>query len=386
MISGGGIECYISTPVIINCTISGNHADQLGGGIESFDSSPTIVNTIIEGNTGFGGIYFFNSLDASLTYCDLFDNEEGNLTGAVPTGLGELITTNANGDSCDLCSNIFLDPLFYSTSGDSAYFLLEDSPCIDAGDPASPLDPDGTTADIGMYFFYQETSPPPVSLLLTPYGTPIQIPATGGSFDFNIAVANNEPLPQNFDVWIMATLPGGTQFGPLLGPANLILPANASIDRDRTQIIPENAPLGIYSYEAYAGIYPNDVWDSDNFEFEKLDYGVGIPFDEWINIGDDFGDKSKHKEAVEPSEFRLQAYPNPFNPTTAISFQLSALSYVNLTVYDIQGREVAELVNGWRNAGYHEVAFDASNLSSGIYLCRISVAKNVFSMKIVLVK
>ena len=49
--------------------------------------------------------------------------------------------------------NIFEDPLFYAVSGDSAFYLTENSPCIDAGDPGSPLDPDGTVVDIGALYY-----------------------------------------------------------------------------------------------------------------------------------------------------------------------------------------------------------------------------------------
>ncbi|MBL7192058.1 hypothetical protein ISS30_10210 [bacterium] len=62
-------------------------------------------------------------------------------------------SVNANGDSCDAFFNIFEDPLFYSTFGDSAFYLTENSPCIDAGDPESPLDPDSTIADIGAIYY-----------------------------------------------------------------------------------------------------------------------------------------------------------------------------------------------------------------------------------------
>ncbi len=78
--------------------------------------------------------------------------------------------------------------------------------------------------------------------------------------------------------------------------------------------------------------------------------------------------------------------PNPFNPVTAISYQLSAFSFVNLSVYDVQGRQVAKLVNGWRDAGYHEVTFDASDLASGIYLYRIEAGEFTVARKMVLMK
>jgi hypothetical protein len=74
-----------------------------------------------------------------------------------------------------------------------------------------------------------------------------------------------------------------------------------------------------------------------------------------------------------PESFRLdQNYPNPFNPSTAISYQLSANSFVTLKVYDLLGREVATLVNGQFAAGSYRTIFDASRLSSGVYLYRLT--------------
>ncbi len=67
----------------------------------------------------------------------------------------------------------------------------------------------------------------------------------------------------------------------------------------------------------------------------------------------------------------FQNYPNPFNPSTVISYQLSALSHVKLKVYDVLGREVAELVNDAKPAGTYKVEFDASKLSSGVYFYQL---------------
>ncbi len=74
----------------------------------------------------------------------------------------------------------------------------------------------------------------------------------------------------------------------------------------------------------------------------------------------------------QPTTFRLfQNYPNPFNPATVISYQLSALSNVTLTVYDILGREVATLVEGVETAGFHTVTWNASKFASGVYIYRL---------------
>ncbi len=74
-----------------------------------------------------------------------------------------------------------------------------------------------------------------------------------------------------------------------------------------------------------------------------------------------------------PLTFSLeQNFPNPFNPVTTIRFHLARTELANLTVYDILGRRVAVLVNERRDAGVHEVRFDATRLSSGVYFCRLT--------------
>jgi hypothetical protein len=82
----------------------------------------------------------------------------------------------------------------------------------------------------------------------------------------------------------------------------------------------------------------------------------------------------------------LQNYLNPFNPTTNISFDVPHRSKVNITVYDLLGKEVATLVNEVKPAGQHIVQFDGSNLSSGVYIARMDIGNKVFTRKMMLVK
>lgn len=73
-----------------------------------------------------------------------------------------------------------------------------------------------------------------------------------------------------------------------------------------------------------------------------------------------------------PSEFALeQNFPNPFNPVTKIEFSIPADNNVQISVYDVLGREVAILLNEFKRAGIHRIEFDAENLTSGIYFYRI---------------
>jgi hypothetical protein len=81
-----------------------------------------------------------------------------------------------------------------------------------------------------------------------------------------------------------------------------------------------------------------------------------------------------------------QNYPNPFNPETVISFSLPEASHAMLTIHDMAGREVARLVNGTLASGRHEVSFNASHVSSGMYLYRLSSGGQTLTKKMALVK
>jgi hypothetical protein len=88
-----------------------------------------------------------------------------------------------------------------------------------------------------------------------------------------------------------------------------------------------------------------------------------------------------------PRESRLeQNYPNPFNPLTTIQYGLPSRSHVTLTVFNTLGQQVAMLVEGEMEAGYHEVKFDASELSSGVYLYQLRAGAYIETRKLIHVK
>ncbi len=88
-----------------------------------------------------------------------------------------------------------------------------------------------------------------------------------------------------------------------------------------------------------------------------------------------------------PLSFKLlQNYPDPFNPTTKIKYQIPELSFVSLKVYDVLGSEITTLVNEKKHSGSFEVEFDGTGLPSGIYFYRLQAGSFVEIKKMILMK
>jgi hypothetical protein len=115
------------------------------------------------------------------------------------------------------------------------------------------------------------------------------------------------------------------------------------------------------------------------------EWGYSIYEFEVFNL-DTLSSSNDDKENL-PLQFSLyQNYPNPFNPSTTISYQLPKNGFVTLKIYDVLGREVSTLVNEYKSAGNYKLNFDASNLSSGVYIYTIRSADNVLSKKMILLR
>ncbi len=88
-----------------------------------------------------------------------------------------------------------------------------------------------------------------------------------------------------------------------------------------------------------------------------------------------------------PRDYALSsAYPNPFNPTTTLTFSLPVDTEVSLSIYNLQGREVSTLISGYRDAGYHSVVWDANSYASGVYFVKMVAGEYVTTQKLMLVK
>ncbi|HSR18609.1 MAG TPA: T9SS type A sorting domain-containing protein, partial [Ignavibacteriaceae bacterium] len=116
-------------------------------------------------------------------------------------------------------------------------------------------------------------------------------------------------------------------------------------------------------------------------------HGTAVGLNGTILHTDNGGVTEVNQEKINYMTYELkQNYPNPFNPSTTISFSLPQSQKVELKVFDILGNEVAVLLNEFKSAGEHKIEFDASNLSSGIYFCRLTAGALVQTKKMVLLQ
>ncbi len=105
------------------------------------------------------------------------------------------------------------------------------------------------------------------------------------------------------------------------------------------------------------------------------------------SIGFEYDPTSVDDDENIPLRFELKNnFPNPFNPETKIEFSIPASSLTTLKIYDILGREVAVLINELKQPGNHEIVFDAKNLSSGVYLYKLTAGINSQIKKMILIK
>ena len=329
----------ISNNTIVQNTCT-NTTSSEGGGITAY-SGPNILgeNNIIYGNTA-----------ASFPQCYTY-------------GTGSSINFNYTCSSQILAgtANITSDPQFVVPSNGN-YCLQQTSPCIDTGSPYSPRDPDGTRTDMGAICFIQ-------------HGT--------------IALSSNSLLFSQTAIGAKDTLPA-TIYNQ--GQANLII-------RDITNNLPNIFEVAWDPLDSLIAGGDSLIIEvifspviqtmyTDNLMIDNNDTPVAIQL-EGSGMISGLTDESN---GTIPTGYALfQAYPNPFNPSTTIRYQLPHTSNVRLVVYNALGQKVRTLVNSRIEAGYHEATWRGKNdaglqMPSGVYMFRIETENYQQVNKMMLMK
>ncbi|MBU0519257.1 T9SS type A sorting domain-containing protein [bacterium] len=245
----------------------------------------------------------------------------------------------------------------------------------------------------------------PLHLLvdLEPESASIQIPPTGGSFTYNIAIEDTYVVYSDFDAWVEVTMPGGDT-REITVREGIHIDYNSVIERfDLVQNVPDWAPTGDYTYTLYVGDhdYPDWYWAMDEFGFEKVSSGsqatpameaVNPPLDKglqplvnrraWVSgvsrtggsatasvgaqhaaplhgdawylsgffddLSVEYRDSAAFYQSLipNPQSLALAISPNPFNAQATISFDLLSAGMVDINIFDIAGRNVGATLCG----------------------------------------
>lgn len=185
------------------------------------------------------------------------------------------------------------------------------------------------------------------------------VPAGGGALSFRITYTNKTTETQTFEARLVETFPDGSVLDPARGPWTITLAPGESRAIDYTFPVGAHLPPGTYFCEV---VLEGDC--RSGFFWTKL------------------APEAPRTGAAT----RLSSYPNPFNPAATLRFALEDAGAVRLAIYDVMGRQVALLTEGYLEAGPHEVAFDARALPSGTYFAKLEANGTVETLRVSLLR
>ncbi|MFC2150305.1 right-handed parallel beta-helix repeat-containing protein [Calditrichota bacterium] len=338
--------------IINNCTFYGNTAnDTCASNIFVKNSSLELKNSIIWASQIPTLQFHFTNGDThrvSIDHSDINAGEDGiEIWGEAYVYMW--------GDG-----NIDEDPLFVDAD-EGDYRLSGDSPCIDAGDPDSPPDPDGTIADMGAIPILPpdiEIKPQEVNFPPTPYGE---------SRHTYVSIKNLGE--RNLEIYAVP-------------PCLCVSAISVDLADDEREFDP---PLEIAAGDEWRlGLTFTPHPDAP----PQLDVLIECndpdePETGFTASGSAYGVDEKD---LIPLEFAVTAaYPNPFNSTLKVNYDLPKAGEVAITLTDISGRQVRAIQQS-KPAGRHAVSIDGEALAAGVYMVKVAAGEDVGTQKVVLVK
>ncbi len=329
---------------------------------------------------------------------------------------GEVNYSLSDTEALEGLENLFEDPLFRDPAGGD-FRLQPNSPCVDSGDPASPLDPDQTRADMGAYFYDQA----PLALVINEINyhsapdydcqdwvelhNPLDIPVEVGGLKFKdaghsfvipegtligahnyLVIAENRSAFENFH-GSLPNLVGDLGFG-FSGAGEILLLTGA----DDT----------VYDWVMYDSQPPWPLEpDGQGPTLELIDYASDNTLPESWGASMGHGTPGRINSLTDPTAVEsdpvpgvtslAEVFPNPFNPHCTVRFSLADDAKVRLSVHDLRGRRVVTLADESLRAGRHERSWDGLDergrpSASGIYFLRLQAEELRLSKKLVLLR
>ena len=371
---GGAIFAYTgltfkikNSEILYNTTYGTNAGGLITAGIGLFASSIEIDKTLftdLEGSAinqyGEYPIIIKNSTFANIGSVGSFSSITNSILYEVGNGDGPCLGTySLNYHSENSCNtenegNLISDPIFIDLENDN-FRLQPISPAIDAGTTDIDSDGDGVN-DIIDYFGLAPDMGAFEHVLTPPEGFEFH------SQNSSVILTWNHVEDNNLEYYI-------------LGKAD-----NENFD-DQIEL------------HFTTNVYEDNTLDYDTEYFYRVSYFDGVfnsPFSDTLSVILEWMKNDKNSQV--PLSFLLhQNYPNPFNPTTTLQYDLPEESIVNITIYDLLGNTVRELVNQKENSGFKSIKWDATNhygesVSGGVYLYSIEAGDFIQAKKMILLK
>ena len=397
--AGGGVSCWEgSSPTFLHCTFMNNWADWSGGGVVCDNSSPYFMKCMMSrnGGTWAGGVFCDHGASPTFMDCIISDNATSNDGGGVHCKVSTpifdrcIISGNSSGDrgggfrcwgtgsSATLTNCIINGNSSYSIGGgvysdagaSSSYIhctIVKNSASAGAGVYSLVASPKFQNTVIafsygeGIYFGHSPEARVEYCDLFR---------NTGGAFGGHIPTGlgridtvnvNGDPCDAYKNIFGSPMFVDAVEGDYHLTDSSRCIGAGDPIDPPETDIEgnPRPQPFGS---NPDIGVYENPR---------------GTPLDLDVSARSD----------VLPSMFALYSnYPNPFNPTTTIRYDVKQTGVVRLTVFDLLGREITTLSNARHVAGSYTTTWNAEHVPSGIYFCQMAAGDFLQTRKMVLLK
>ncbi|UCE65293.1 MAG: right-handed parallel beta-helix repeat-containing protein [Candidatus Zixiibacteriota bacterium] len=401
---GGGIICqYNSNPAIISNIISGNSAYN-GGGIYCFQSEPSILDNIVRNNTaqgtyGLGGGIYCNESNSEIANNMIIENIGSGITceSAAPSINNNIISDNqSNGIVCKTGSSpVITNNTINNNSALGASAYGGGICCVGSYPTINGNEISGNFAgeDGGGIFCHHNCNPAITFNVIrgnaagthgggihcglgsSPLIKNNTIIENSASYGGGLLFSNTNPVTKNNILRNNQAFMMGSQIYTYYGSTAVTYcdiqggwSGVGNIDCDPLFCDPETGDFHLAENSCCAGAGENGE-----------DIGA-------LGVGCDPADVLREYNIL-PDKFALtQNYPNPFNAQTTIRFILPKSQDVQLTDYDLLGRQIEVLIDEYREPGIHSVTFDASALSSGVFFYRLQAGDAIVTKRMVLLK
>jgi len=418
---GGGVWANNSSTVFEDCSFINNVSNSNGGAVNYWggSSSPVFKKTIFDGNSStYNGGAIYIAPDAQgfhVEYCTFVNNSTANGNGAAlqTNQPGTVInstfygnTAPADGGTLGIGEYVFVDvynsifwneDVTYEISGYANYSTLYHS----------LVQPMGNDSYDGLWNTWGFGNIDVDPLLTNPSEGDYTLTSESPCIDAGIAdldgdgvedITDYNDLAPDMGAYEFETIiPAPTGFQYVLQSSSVMLWWDPSTDENFQYFLLERSTDSLFVENVVSNYLVGSYYTDEDLEFDtEYFYRVSYFSTEWSEYSEIISVILENLDISHgnnlPISYKIhQNHPNPFNPVTTIRYDLPEDGLVNITIYDMMGRQISTLVSGQQTAGYNIVQWNATNsfgeaVSAGLYLYTIHAGEFTQTRKMVLLK